>query len=126
MNKGIVIPGLIYPPCVMVYKGDSCKAALKFYQKVLRKEVWEENKEKLEKEIIGDYMGGTLRISSGDVVIHLKESAGIPIAVHELFHAMTLIFLRLDVDGGDYPNEHCAYFLEYLVRETIKGLYEET
>jgi len=121
MNKGIVITNPIYPKAVVVFRGDSKKKMFKFFKESFP----EKHHVEIEKGFKDtDYIGLTLILDSGDVLIHLTNEAGTGTIVHECFHATEFLFEKLGLEFHEPPNEPYAYYLAFLTKAIVNNLYE--
>lgn len=122
MKKHLIINGTIYPFGVIVFWDCDIE-----YVKGVFAELGDDIN--LDNLLEGGQGGRTRRLERGDVVVWLKrkpetvDSYGV--LVHELFHAVELLFEWLPIPLTESSSEAYAYYLEYLYKEVISFMAEE-
>ena len=77
----------------------------------------------------GNYDASTLKMSTGDCFIFLKEEPkdpfGIGLLAHEIVHASIHILKSVDIEINSRDDEVLAYLVENLVYRVMKWLNED-
>ena len=90
---------------------------------------FEEEVRNMMEELNGSYEALTLKMSTGDCIIFLKEEPkdpfGIGLLVHEIVHASIYILKIVDIEINSRDDEVLAYLVENLVYRVMEWLNED-
>ncbi len=118
-SKNFIIPLVVYPFDVMVSLNESNdslkKNLLKYYKSI------EDVDYHFDQYGEDEHLGYTIMLPNGQVIIKIKKypvtNEDYAIVVHEIFHAVSLIFHRIGIKLTKESDEPWAYMIEYLTKE---------
>lgn len=118
MDKGFVIPTTVYPVPIHIFYGEEDKAH-KFFKKSLDKR----DKERIKEFFTGSYNARTCQTAYSGIALHFKNIRP-GIIAHEMFHCVEFVFEKIGIIHCDETSETFAYYLDYLVEQVHKELYD--